>query len=284
MRAIRGSSLCALILIVPALFACGPKVVREPVFQRGQVEVQLRRYDEPEVSRRYEHPKTISGVRMAHILASLAYEDHKQVRHPIIRTDHVYDLAEGLAAALAKAGPEDEIIATATARDRRLGIFSDDRITALGLYVLQDQLYLDFYAIEEDLRAMERREEEYRVPLSLPGGRPAFTLIPVEAQSLRGPRTLVVDWRDSYYRKPVNLSIRSGGVRRRTVLMEAEDEVEPADLDLPSSFTDAQIQALDQLDAARRAGIVPEAEFQRRRRLILQGRLEEAGYPPDPAP
>jgi hypothetical protein len=283
MRALHGGSVCALLL---AVVACGPKVVREPIFERGQVEVALRRYEEPEVSRGYDHPKTISGVRMAHIMASLSYEDSKERRHPIIRTEHVYDLAEGLAAALAKAGPEDEIIATATSRDRRLGIFSDDRITALGVYVLQDQLYVDFYAIEGDLREVERRDEEYRVPLHLPGGRPAFTVIPVEAQSLDGPRTLVVDWRDSYYRKPVNLTIRSGGVRRRTVLMEseAEGEVEPEGLDLPSSFTDAQIRALDQLDAARRAGVVPEAEFQRRRRLILQGRLEEAGYAEEPAP
>jgi hypothetical protein len=46
--------------------------------------------------------------------------------------------------------------------------------------------------------------------------------------------------------------------------------------------TDAQIRALDQLEGARRSGLVTEAEFQRRRRLILQGRLEEAGYAPGP--
>ena len=40
---------------------------------------------------------------------------------------------------------------------------------------------------------------------------------------------------------------------------------------------DAQLRALDQLDAARRSGIVTEAEFQKRRRLVLEGKLEEAG-------
>ncbi|MCZ6571488.1 MAG: hypothetical protein O7B23_15160, partial [Deltaproteobacteria bacterium] len=55
--------------------------------------------------------------------------------------------------------------------------------------------------------------------------------------------------------------------------------VEPEALKPPSTaLRDAQMQALDQIDAARRSGLISESEYRRRRRLVLEGRLEEAGY------
>lgn len=267
--------------------ACGPKVVRQPIYESAQVAVVLRHSieDGEPVSHGYEHPVTISGVRVAHILASFSFEDRKGHAHPLVRTGHVYDLAEGISDALGKATPADEVIAVASAHDRRLGIFSDRRVTSFRCMLEQGQLRFEFYAIEFDWKDDDPRSEEYTVPLALPQRKPPFRLVPGQAQALAGPRGLLVDWRDPFFRRPVNLSIRHGQVRRRTILMEAEPEDEAID-PLPgapaSTQTNAQVQALDQLDAARRAGILPEAEFQRRRRLILQGRLEEAGYGADP--
>jgi hypothetical protein len=63
--------------------------------------------------------------------------------------------------------------------------------------------------------------------------------------------------------------------------MEMPDESEPkvpAAQTVPKGLADAQIRALDQLDAARQSGLIKEAEYQRRRRLILEGKLDEAGY------
>jgi hypothetical protein len=61
--------------------------------------------------------------------------------------------------------------------------------------------------------------------------------------------------------------------------MESQEaEEQGAAAPVPADATDAQRRALDQLDAARRTGLVSEAEFQRRRRLVLEGRLAEAGY------
>jgi hypothetical protein len=42
------------------------------------------------------------------------------------------------------------------------------------------------------------------------------------------------------------------------------------------------MRALDEIDAARRAGLITESEFLRRRRLVLEDRLEEAGYGAEP--
>ena len=62
-------------------------------------------------------------------------------------------------------------------------------------------------------------------------------------------------------------------------------EAEPEELAPPTQegytspiLRNAQLEALDRLDEDRRSGEVPEQEFQRRRRLILDGRLDEAGY------
>ena len=78
--------------------------------------------------------------------------------------------------------------------------------------------------------------------------------------------------------------MRDGKLQRRTILLQEEEASEaPVPPPIPegapsNALRDAQLRALDQLDAARRSGLVTEAEFQRRRRLILEGRIEEAGY------
>ena len=152
-----------------------------------------------------------------------------------------------------------------------------------------DQLHISFYAIEQPLEkpGVTDEIEIYKIPREFPTRRPRFALLPGKAQARTGARTLVIEWRSPVYRKALRLGRYGRGLRRRQVLMELpeEEKVNPAEvgLGLPPEVTDAQIHALDQLDAARRGGLVTELEFQRRRRLILQGRLEEAGYE-TPAP
>ena len=272
---------------------CGPKVVRESVYKSEVAEVRLRHVEaggEP-VPRDFQHPVTIAPVRVAHILASLSYEDRDGKQHPLVRNAHVYPLAEGIGEALGRATPDDEVIAYARSRDRRLGVFSVDRITAFGVHVASSQLYLEFYAVEQRLEELEKEGRSYDTPLALPEGRGSFRLLPGKAQAAAGPRTLAIDWRNPHFRRPLGLR-RDGRLRRRTVLMEAEELEAEGDaeeeLGTPPALapepltTDAQLRALDQLEAVRRAGLVSEAEFQRRRRLVLEGRLEEAGYGTDP--
>ena len=78
---------------------CGPKVVRESVYKSEIAEVRLRHVEEggAPVPREFEHPVTIAPVRVAHILASLSYEDREGKPHPVIRNAHVYDVLPTLA-------------------------------------------------------------------------------------------------------------------------------------------------------------------------------------------
>jgi hypothetical protein len=273
--------------LLGAAVGCGPEVIRETVYESEGVKVQLRRTLEKDeaVPLGYDQPVTIADVRVAHILSSLGYAGEKHGPRPAIRTEHLYDFAEGIAKALASAGPDDEIVAWSLSREQRFVVFTDLRMTAMQIHAKDDQLFISFFSIEEDLDR-EGSGTPPEPPLKLPNTEPPFTLKPDQAQARVDRRTLSIDWRNARYRKPTALRAGGGRLSRRTIIMQEEppdgeiDQGSPA-LSIPPEATDAQMRAFDQLDAARRAGLVTEVEFQRRRRLILQGRLAEAGYAPE---
>ncbi len=279
MRLLR--SLAALALVGLAV-GCGARTLKETVWESEGVTVQLRHTQKggEVLPRGHSHPATISDVRMAHILASLTYSTGKAGPEPVIRTRFLYDVAEGLAGALEKAGPDDIAVAWTLAHDRKLGIFSERRVTAMQAWMQGDLLYLDFYDIERRLSRDEA--EDFEPPPELSSRTPGFRLQPGTARTSEGARAQAIDWRNSYFRKPLALG-RDGQFGRRTVIMrdlddEIDDEIQQQGIPVSPAVTDAQIRALDQLEGARRGGLITETEFQRRRRLILQGRLEEAGY------
>jgi len=275
--------LLALLLLTTA---CGPKLTVESVYESEGVEVVLRRtvdHGQP-ISRDYAHPLVISDVRLAHILAQLSYENSAGANAAAIAAQNVYTLGEGISQALARATPADQVIATAFLSERRFGIFSRERVTSFRAYAEGDFLAIEFFAIgervEKDPRNLDRRN--YKPPEELPSRGEPSRMLATQGLTPRGARGVLIDWRDPHFGKPVSLRSLSGQMRQRTILMEEQAEQE-APVDRPEEAPSAQLQddqlrALDQLDAARRAGLLTEGEFQRRRRLILEGRLEEAGY------
>ena len=245
------------LLALLALIACGTKYVRQEVFNSDnkQVRIELRRTEEggEPVSKGYEHPATIAAVRIAHILATINFEDPEGAERSAIRGEHLYLLADGINKALEQAG--DEIAAAALSQDRKFGLFTSDRATSFQLFMRDDQLHISFYAIEQPLEKPGVTDEikTYKIPREFPTRRPAFKLVPGKAQARTGARTLVVDWRSPVYRRALKLGRYGRGLRRRQVLMELpeEEENDPADvgLGLPPEVTDAQIKALDEIDA-----------------------------------
>ena len=286
--------------------ACGPRVVVEEISSSDLVRVVLRRTiaDGRPVSRDYSHPVTISDVRLAHILANFEHRDAEGRRAPTIRSEAVYDLAEALNDAMGKASPDDEIAAVVFAENTRLALFTTKLATSFRVYCRGDELSFEFFDIERPLEPGEGkpgRDSTYDLPSAAPATAPAFQIFAPPSTIPDGSRTLHVAWRDPYFAKPVSLSVRSGRFRRRSVLLESdgsevpalgqptltgegEGDGEPADEPAPVGgvIRDAQLRALDQLDALRRSGLIKEADFQRRRRMVLEGKLEEAGYEPAP--
>jgi hypothetical protein len=277
-----GVALAALAAIL--LAGCGPKLVRERVFEKQNpaVRVELRHSVQggEVIPRGFDQPATIADVRIAHILASLSFEDSDKKKRPVIRSTHVYDLAEGISKALAQAKPDDEVAAAAFPEDRRLGIFTDNRVTAFRLHLEGDAMQIEFIAVEEALEKEGAKVgySDYEIPGDLPSFAPRFTISTAQSISKLGTRGVSVAWRDAIFQRPVSLSERQG--KHRTVLMELPPEKGTSGDkdDLPPGLSDAQRQALDLNAAERSSGMITEAEYQRRRRLILEGKLDEAGY------
>ncbi len=276
-------------LLALGILGCGPKLVRETIAESRALTVELRRVREQAriEPRGYDHPATIADVRLAHVLAGIAHRNSDGSQQPTIRSEHVWPLAEALALALSLAGADDEVAVALFGDDRRLGLFHSEKITAFRAFVEGPSLVLEFFAIEEapdrvgqgaGAAAEPRR---YEIPAEPPAGRPPFRFVPDgETQQLRGARALAIDWRHSRYRAAVSLRDRYGTSRRSTVLLEEEVEETLPPLPDASTLDDAQLRALDQLEAARRSGLVREDEYRRRRGLVLEGRVEEAGYGP----
>jgi hypothetical protein len=288
--------LLAAALLLPA---CGPKLVRVPVYTSpsGSVSVLQRHLEEDgePVARGWQHPAVISDVRLAHILAQLSYEDDQDRPQPVFRSEHVYDLAQGMTGAFANAGPDQEIVASAYSVDRRFGIFTIEKVTSIRAHFETDLLLIEFFALEHALEKDRggRTERRFEAPAELPESRLPVKLVAGHAITPQRGRGFQVAWRDPVFARPISLSGRGGQLRRRTILLEAEPEEERPDGSpsepgvapepgVAQELRDAQLGALDDLDAQRRAGRITEAEFLERRRLVLDGRLDQAGYGADP--
>ena len=269
------------ILLGIALLAsagCGTRYARVPLDEDETVRVVLRaelRDGEP-INRGFHHPVTISGVRIAHVLAQIdvrvdAGDGERSERQAAIATELVYPLGDRLSAALAKADPSQEVVVQALRSERRLGLFTETLATSFLAYVGPDDL-LHLELSRLDWPVPKGSEDELREPVA---GRElmAFRVLASEGVDPTGHQSVAVHWRDDRFRNPTSVRVGPGGkVTRRTVLMEEEApaaEAEPSAAQLP---TDPEsLRALADLEEARRAGELTEAEYQRKRRALLEG-------------
>ena len=269
---------------------CGPRIVSETVYEAEAdgIDVLLRhqmRRSEP-VQARYNHPIVISDIRLAHILGILV-ASKKGRAQGIFRPDQVYPLAQGMKKALAQANPNQEVAARLFYVEKNLGVFTSSFVTAFRAYARGDSLIIEFFEIRERVERTTRDNSlrNYDLPKNLPDSALSHVLAAGDAHRPYGKRGVSIDWRHPQYRAPISFTSR-GRISRREVLMEAEPEAEAPgareSIAITPELQRAQMAALDQIDQLRRSGLITEAEFQRRRRLILEGKVKEAGYEPEP--
>jgi hypothetical protein len=273
-----------LLLIGAALLAsagCGTRYARVPVHSDDLATVVLRAQlqgGEP-LDRGFAHPATISGVRLAHVLAQIDVrvdggEDAASARKPAIPTELVYPLGDLLSQALAKADPSQEVVVQALRRERRLGLFTQAYATSFVAFVGSDEL-LHLQLSRLDWPVPKGDEDELREPV--PGREVmAFRVLASEGVDPTGHQSVAVHWRDDRFRNPTTVRVGPGGkVTRRTVLMEEEappEEPAAGGVELP---TDPEVlRALADLEEARRSGAITEAEYQRQRRALLRPAAE----------
>src|SRR5215510_13233273 len=194
-RILTARFLAAALLCVTAAACGGPKVVDEPVVSDDVLKISLRKVIEkgqPRV-RGNSHPATVSDVRIAHILASLEYRDTKGTRRPVIRSESVYQLAESLNKAVKQATPDDDIVAAVFETDRRLGLFTNKKVTAFRMFFAGDLLRLEFYDVERELESSSGSgkaagEDGYSMPAAVPAKEGSFRMAAGEGIVVDGAR------------------------------------------------------------------------------------------------
>lgn len=231
------------------------------------------------VEKGYDHPVTISGTRLAHVLSRIDIrtdDEDANSRKPAVAADLIYELGEKLSNALATASKDEEVVVVAARRDRSLGVFTHDYITSFSAYVKGDVLHLrlfhlDWHQPQGGAQAKVQEPEPDRQVMK-------FRVLPGDAMQPEGAQGVAVSWRDPIFRSPTAVRVTPDGkIVRRTVLMESEAPAEEPEGEepLPSvtsgNLEPSQLRALADLEELRRDGKVSEGDYQARRVRILRG-------------
>jgi hypothetical protein len=276
-----------------ALSACGPRYVRIPVYDQEGISVDLRseKRDGRTVPRSFDHPVTISSIRVAHVLARLDVRMGSEEggdRVPAFPTVSLYKVGEEVSRALAKATPDQQVVVRAVRVEKRLGIFSSKYLTSFVAWMKGDDLVIHLSRAE--WLVPKDSEDEIPEPY-VDRVVQEFKVLPAEGVVPTGRQQVAVDWKNPVFREPTHVRVGPGGMlMRRTVLMETEapaegeqEEKEPAIL--PADLPAETLRALADLQEQRAQGEISETTYhQKRRDLLRQLEDERRTPPPEAAP
>jgi len=258
---------------------CVTRTVRNTFFEDSStriVFVQQKRGGQV-LEREYAHPLQIAPVRMAHILSRLdvRVETKKSIqRIPAIPTEALYEIADHLANAFGKVDPNQYIVVYYTRRDKHFGIFDRRYLTSFLTFANDDSMFIQLSKLDWEIQKTGRRE--VLPEPSIDDETNAFRVVTSTGMMAANPNAVLVDWRHSVFKKPSRTHIAPGGkVVRRTILMESpeEDETNPSQAPvepIPSTLSAATLRALADLEDERANGEVTEADYNIRRRRILE--------------
>lgn len=272
----------ALLAVALLVMGCAARSVYDRVYEHSGTEVRLRTLKRGTtiVERDFEHPFTISSVRIAHILSRIDIRTEAKdglQRGSAIPLDTLYSIADGVSQALAQAGPDQEVVVLSLRKTRRWGVFNRDYLTSFVCYRKEGLLYVHLSRSDWEVSA----QQDDKLPQPRIGEHPLkFKVMPGQAMTLADSQSVAVEWRDPVFEKPTRTRVDSSGkVVRRTILMESdvdesdleEEEQEPAPL--PGGLSPEQLRGLANLEDKRRRGEVTEAEYMAERRDVLEGKV-----------
>lgn len=275
----RNTSLFVVLLaFASAVTGCLTFQTRTPVSDANGVRVFLRSDNTVSggVEKGYSHPAIISNVRVTHVLSRLdlrtTIKDGNR-REPAVPTTLLSDIAEGLSQGLAKAEPDDQVVVMAVRNDHSFGVFDKKYLTSLLAFVRDDRLYI-FVDQSDELIQKRSRAEEPREP-RLDARHKKFRLYGGESMEVIDSQTVSVAWRSDIFTRPTRTkTLPSGQVRRKEILLEepVPDAAETPPVGaLPARLSPSQLRDLADLEEARQAGHITEAEYQSRRAVIVDG-------------
>ena len=280
----RAHSLLTVLLLALATFASGCLTTfdRTDVFNQDRIQVFLREEQRMfrDVAKGFDHPATISAVRVAHILSRLdvrlAVKDGNR-REPAIPTELLYQIADGISQSLAKAGEDQEVVVMAVRRERTLKVLSDDYLTSMIVYVRADKLYVHLSHSDFLVKETSRKSAHDLPQPRLSDTPKRFRLYGGTGMTLIGANAVAVAWRDKVFSRPTRTKILpTGEVKRKTILLESPAGGEEEDLSdgptragVPDGLTPGQLRALADLEEERLSGGITESEYRLRQQEIL---------------
>ena len=272
------SGTACLVVLAAALGGCATRVVTDKVYEKGPVVATLRHQSKgfAVVERDFRHPAAISKQRLSHILGAIDIETASakgiRERRVAVHPELIEPIAKGLAEGLQEANSDQEVAVTAVRKQMRLGIFNKKFLTSLVAYVRGERLYLHFSRIEWEIP----KDRKDRLPAPQIGEKQmAFRAVAARKMTLVGSQALAVRWRDPLFSAPVRSASGAGGPeQRRTILMDTPipaEELRDDDVGATPGLDPETLRALADLEEARRAGSITEAEYQQRRETLLGG-------------
>jgi hypothetical protein len=216
------------LLLLPILvftsIGCGPRYMRTTIRDGGGYTVQLRARveDGQPVDRGFDHPATISAVRVTNILSRLDVRpkgEEEEGRRPAIHVQFLYDLGDLISLALAKADSTQEVAVRAVRKDRRLGIFTQKFLTSFVTYVSEDLLFIHLVRVDDEVQT--RADGTYPEPWA-DRSTMEFKVLPGEGIVRVAPQAVAVAWRDPRFRAAGRVRMGPGGkLIRREILLES---------------------------------------------------------------
>jgi hypothetical protein len=262
--------------------ACGGRYVRVPIYEDPGMSVTLRSEKRigKVVARQFDHPATVSGLRIAHVLARIdvrmgSAEGGERV--PAFPTAALYQVGDEMARAFAKATPDQEVVVKAMRQESRFGIFHARYVTTFAAWMRGDDLVIHLSRVEWELP----KDDEETIPEAYTDRVVQdFKALPAEGIVPTGDQEIAADWRNPVFREATNVRVGADGkLMRRQVLMESEapvegeEEKEPAVL--PADLPAETLRALAELQERRTRGEISETTYHRERRDLLRAAADQ---------
>jgi hypothetical protein len=272
-------ALALLVVLAGLQLGCGTRTIRQEVVRTDSVEAELRSIKRGRelVVRDYAHPAAIAPVRLTHILSHIDVElgdGEKRRRVPAIPAELIYEFGDALSLGLEGATPNQDVLVRGFRLERRFGVFTTRYMTSLSAHLQGDRLVIQIGHVDWEVPkyGAESGSGTQSLPEPIEGRELMdFRVVPDDALEIGGRQVVLVDWRGERFSDPDRLKIGPGGqVKRRTVLMEEPAPAAPG----PSGpalekLAPDTLRKLADLEEERRRGDLTEAQYQARRREIL---------------
>ncbi|MEE2672894.1 MAG: hypothetical protein VX466_03810 [Myxococcota bacterium] len=266
----------ALLATAVAALGCATREIDDEIFERKGVKVFLRQYTKgfTPVGRGFQHPTRISTQRLQHILGAI---DIRGREADLVGLRAAFDpsqlaiIAQGLAAGLSKASPNQEIAVQAVRKQMQKVIFDRKYITSFVAYVENDLLYLHMSRVDWKIPSLDTKT---KLPMPRVHEHPMkFKVEPSEGMYQEGMYAVSVDWQNAIFRQSRSRVDPGGKRRERVILMESPEspasgrQLLPAEL-LPR-LTATQLREIADLEDARATGQITEGHYRRQLKEIL---------------